>query len=88
MNDAVHEEFVKLHVVWKNVQSIRTDRRLEDLLLEVAQCQFDLLCLSECWRADEEECIETVHGDLVYLSGGCMYRGVGVIVSAQFRKKK
>ena len=87
MNDAVHEEFVKLHVVSKNVQSIRTDRRLEDLLLEVAQCQFDLLCLSECWRADEEECIETVHGDLVYLSGGCMYRGVGVIVSAQFRKK-
>ena len=35
-----------------------------------------------------EECIESVHGDLVYLSGGCMYRGVGVVVvSAQFRKR-
>ena len=77
MNDAVHEEFVELHVVSKNVQSIRTDRRLDDMLLEAALCQFDLLCLSECWRADGEECIESVHGDLVYLSGGCMYRGVG-----------
>ena len=57
MNDAVHEEFVELHVVSKYVQSIRTDRRLEDMLLEVALCQFDLLCLSECWRADGEECM-------------------------------
>ena len=24
---------------------------------------------------------------LLYLSGGCMYRGVGVVVSAQFRKR-
>ena len=88
MNDAVREEFVELHVISKNVQSIRTDRRLEDLLSEVALCQFDLLCLSECWRADADECIETVNGDLVYLSGGSMYRGVGVIISsAQFRKK-
>ena len=81
------KEFVKLHVVSKNVQSIRADRRLEDMLSEVALCQFDLLCLSECWRADGEECIESVHGDLVYLSGGCMYRGVGVVVFAQFRKR-
>ena len=87
MNDAVREEFVELHVVSKNVQSIRTDRRLEDLLSEVALCQFDLLCLSECWRADADECMETVNGDLVYLSGGSMYRGVGVIISAQFRKR-
>ncbi len=87
MNDAVHEEFVELHVVSKNVQGIRTDRRLEDLLSEVALCQFDALCLSGCWRANAEECIETVNGDLVYLSGGSMYRGVGVIISAQFRKK-
>ena len=78
MNDAVREEFVELHVVSKNVQSIRTDRRLEDLLSEVALCQFDLLCLSECWREDADECMETVNGDLVYLSGGSMYRGVGV----------
>ena len=34
MNGAVHEEFVKLHVVSKDVQSIRTDRRLEDMLSE------------------------------------------------------
>ena len=57
------------------------------MLLEVALCQFDLLCLSECWRAHGEGCIEPLHGDFVYLSGGCMYRGVGVVVSAQFRKK-
>ena len=87
MNDAVHEESVELHVVSKTVQRIRTDKRLEDMLLEMALCQFDLLCLSECRHANGEECIETVHGGLVYLSGGCMCRGVGVIVSAHFRKK-
>ena len=58
MNDAVHEEFVELHVLSKNVQGIRTDRRLEDLLSEVALCQFDALCLSECWRADAENVLK------------------------------
>ena len=30
-------------------------QRLEDLLLEMALYQFDLLCLSDCWRADGKQ---------------------------------
>ena len=70
MNDADHEEFVTMHVISKNLQSIRSDRRLEDLISEIGLCNFDLMCLQECWRVDAEECFETDRGDLIYLSGG------------------
>ena len=88
MNDADHEEFVSMHVISKNLQSIRSDKRLEDLISEIVLCNFDLMCLQECWRVDAEECFETERGDLIYLSGGDLYKGVGVVVSASFRKKK
>ena len=74
---AVHEDFAEMHVLSKNVQGTRADRRLEDLLLEMALYQFGLLCLSNLscrWG-------RISHGDRVYLSGGCMCRGVGVTVS-------
>ena len=87
MNDADHEEFVTMHVISKNLQSIRSDRRLEDLISEIGLCNFDLMCLQECWRVDAEECFETDRGDLIYLSGGDRYKGVGIVVSARFRKK-
>ena len=87
MNDADHEEFVTMHVISKNLQSIRSDRRLEDLISEIGLCNFDLMCLQECWRVDAEECFETDRGDLIYLSGGDRYKGVGIVVSALFRKK-
>ena len=44
MNDADHEEFVTMHVISKNLQSIRSDRRLEDLISEIGLCNFDLMC--------------------------------------------
>ena len=34
--------------VKKNLHSIRMDRKLKGLLLEVALCQFDWFCLSQC----------------------------------------
>ena len=88
MNDADHEEFVSMHVISKNLQSIRSDKRLEDLISEIVLCNFDLMCLQECRRMDAEECFETERGDLIYLSVGDLYKGVGVVVSAPFRKKK
>ena len=32
-------------------------------------------------------CFETDRGDLIYLSGGDRYKGVGIVVSAVFRQK-
>ena len=68
MNDADHEEFVSMHIILKNLQSIRSDKRSEDLNAEIVLCNFDLMCLEECWRVDAEECFETERGDLFYLS--------------------
>ena len=76
-----------MHVISKNLQSIRNDKRLEDLISEIVLCNFDLMCLQECWRVDAQECFETERGDLIYLSRGDLHKGVGVIVSAPFRKK-
>ena len=87
MNDADHEEFVTMHVISKNLQSIRSDRRLEDLISEIGLCNFDSMCLQECWRVDAEECFETDRGDLIYLGGRDRYKGVGIVISALFRKK-
>ena len=84
MNDAVHEEFVELHVVSKNVQSI------EGWKICCWKWPYvNLICFvyRNVGVQTGKGGIESVHGDLVYLSGGCMYRGVGVVVSAQFRKK-
>ena len=69
------------------MQSIRSDKRLEDLISEIVLCDFDLMFLQECWRVDAKECFERERGHLIYLSGGDLYKGVVVIVSAAFRKK-
>ena len=52
----------QLHVVTKNVQSIRSDARLEDLVLELKELDFDFLFLTETWRDNAEEMLEVDGG--------------------------
>ena len=44
-----------LHVLAKNVQSIRTTSRFEDFLVEIDTADFDILFLCETWREESEE---------------------------------
>ena len=43
-------QFITLHVVTKNLQSIRNNDRFIDFLLELDRFDFDLLCLSDTWE--------------------------------------
>ena len=80
-NGAVHEEFIQLHVVTKNVQSIRSDARLEDLVLELKELDFDFVFLTETWRENSEEMLKVDGGTKMFLSGGGPHQEVGIVVS-------
>ena len=68
-------------MVTKNVQSIRSDARLEDLVLELKELDFDFLFLTETWRDNAEEMLEVDGGTKMFLSGGGPHQGVGIVVS-------
>ena len=88
MNDAVHDEFIQLHVVAKNLQSIQAKERFEDCMVELDTFEFDLLLLSETWRGDREEHFTTTGGHKVFLSGGSPgRRGVGICISKKLLNK-
>ena len=79
-NDAVHEEFIELHVVTKNLQSIRNQTRFEDFMTELDGSDFDLLLLCETWGMEREEFFKTCGGNQLFLSGGSTHAGVGICV--------
>lgn len=80
-NDAQRvEEFIHLHVLSKNFQSIRAERRYCDFMSELDMCDFDIMCLSETWQDCREEIVATPHGHTVYLSGDARHCGVGICV--------
>ena len=80
MNDVVHEEFIQLHVVTKNLQSIRNQASFEDFMNEIDGNDFDLLLVSETWRTESEEIFRTCRGNQLFLSGGSAHAGVGICV--------
>ena len=79
--------FITLHVVTKNLQSIRTNDRFIDFLAEVDRLDFDLVCLSETWRSECEEILETPGRHRVFLSGGSGHCGVGICISHRLLQK-
>ena len=64
------DEFITMHAITKNVQSIRDDNRWLDFVLELEGQVFDILFLTETWRSDVEEAFISPLGDYIYLSGG------------------
>ena len=52
-NDADHIEHC-VHVLVKNLQSIRCESRWENLLAELKTCHFDLLLIFETWRGEKD----------------------------------
>ena len=74
-------EFVQLHVVSKNLQSIKSSDRFHDFVAEVDRYQFDLLLVAETWRCEQEENFLAADGHRFFLSGGSVGRhGVGIVV--------
>ena len=71
-----------IHCFTKNVQSIRSVDRFDDLVSDAASLEFDIGFLTETWRQEAEESFELESGALLYLSGGAAdgHKGVGIII--------
>ena len=82
-----HDGSIRLHVVSKNLQSIRTEARFNDFLVETVSCDFDVLFVSETWRDAKEESYTAIRGNRMYFSGGLAHQGVGVIIGNIFHSK-
>ena len=53
-----------VHVIVKNLQSIRYESRWEDFIAELDQCDFDLLLICETWRGERDDSFITERGNL------------------------
>ena len=82
-NDVDHcQDFIDLHVISKNLQSIRSENKFQHSIAELDTCDFDILLVSESRRDNCEDAIATAAGHKVFLSGGsCCRNGVGICVS-------
>ena len=76
-------EFIRLHVLTKNLQSVRDQSRWEDLLVEFEVCDCDVGFFTGTWRSKRRECFEMSSGRRVFLSGGGSRQGVGIGISAR-----
>ena len=77
---------IRLHVVTKNVDSIRTEARFNDFLVEIVSYDFDVLFASETWRDAREGSYTAIGGNRMYLSGGLAHQ-VGVILCNTFHSQ-
>ena len=76
-----------MHVVVKNLQSIRGESRWGDFIAELNTCNFDVLLICETWRGERDESVITEKGHHVYLSGGATHQGVEICISANFASR-
>ena len=81
MNDEDHIEFVQLHVISTNLQSIKSIDKFHDFLAGVDRYQFYPLLVAETWRGEHEQNVLTANGHRLFLSGSSAGRhGVGIVV--------
>ena len=74
-----------LHVFSKNLQSIRQQHRFDDFVCELDALDFEIGCITETWRRDFEETLQTPHGNKIFMSScGANSRGVGICLHKQF----
>ena len=73
----------ELHVMTKNLQSIRSEPKIEDFCMELGHCEDDVCLFNETWRSCEENSYTLPRGDCIFLSGGDGSGGVGIAVSGR-----
>ena len=82
VNDAAQQR-IELHVITKNLQSIRSESRFEDFCMELGHCEYDVCLFNETWRSNEEDTYTLPRGDCIFLSGGDRNGGIGIAVSGR-----
>ena len=75
-------------MIQKNVRSLKTSDRTDEILMEVDGCKWDALLLSETWRPSKAEMWESTQGH-IYMSAGRFENnhGVGILLRKTRRKK-
>ena len=84
----VDEKCKQLVIYCKNVQSIQTEARLQQLLIELGTIQqWDAILLNETWREHKGEQFETKRGHLFMASGGTKWqKGVSIILHRKWKR--
>ena len=81
-------ESSKIRILTKNVFSIQTEERLQELMGELRLIEWDVVVLTETWRATREENFIFADGHQFLGSGGTVgERGVAVIVHRRWRER-
>ena len=83
----VNNTSFEIHLVTKNLQSVRADDRWNDFVSELEAFDYDIVFCTETWREEREEHCLTPSGHHIYLSGGDGHRGVGICISPSFFKR-
>ena len=78
---------ILLHVLTKNLQSIRDECRFQDFVAELDICDFDVCLCCETWRVELQDCIVTPSGCHIFLAGGDERKGVGIAVSKRLMRQ-
>ena len=80
-------EAPRLHVYAKNLQSLQTQSRFDQLVLELDLLEnWDLLMLNETWRETNEEAFEFDGGHMFFGSGGTKgHAGVGFMLHTRWK---
>ena len=81
------EQFITFIVLQKNVRSLNSSERFEELTQEVEGSRWDAILISETWRASNAEIWETQHGHRFMGSGKFENKhGVGILVNKKWRR--
>ena len=75
--------FIILH---RNVRSLNSSERFEELTQEVEGCRCGAILISERWRASNAEIWETQQGHIFMESGNFEKHGVGILVNKKWWK--
>ena len=72
-------------VLLKNVRSLNSSERFEELTQEMEGCRWDALLISETWRCNKAEMWETQQGHIFMGSGRFANKhGVGILVNKKW----
>ena len=85
--DDFDTEDIHLKIIGKNVQSLQTDNREEELLMELRSITWDVVLLSETWRAKTRERWLTEDGHMFCGAGGMKgERGTAILLHRRWTK--
>ena len=76
------------HRVTKNMKSIHSSERIEEMVCELEGCRWDAMLMSETWKPEKSEIWETHHKHIFVGAGKYDNKhGVGIMLNRKWRQK-